>query len=64
LEMLGHTMEDEEEDEWIRDEQEENEKDNDEGWVDERMEMSSLEVGSLENDVLPARRMLTKVGLC
>jgi hypothetical protein len=64
LETLGQAMEAEEEEEQIQDEQEDNEKDNDEGWVDERVEMSGWEVRSLEDDVLPAQRMLAKVGLC
>jgi hypothetical protein len=33
-----------------------------EGWVDERQEMSEVEVVALEADVQPVRMMLVKVG--
>ena len=57
-------MEEEEEAEQIENDQEEHEKDDDEGWIDERMEMPRRERRVLEKQVLPARRVLTKVGPC
>ena len=61
---LAGPIEAEEEWQQIEDLQENKETDDDEGWVDERAELSGMELAVLDLNVLPARRVLMKVGVC
>ena len=61
---LARQMEVEEARQQLEDKQENKDTDDDEGWVDERAEMSAVELAVLDCDILPARRVLTKVGPC
>ena len=64
LANLAEEIEVEEEMQQIEDMQENKDTDDDEGWIDERAELSDMELVVLDLDVLPARRVLTKVGAC
>ena len=61
---LARQMEVEEARQQLEDKQENKDTDDDEGWVDERAEMSAVELVVLDCDVLTARCVLTKVGPC
>ena len=61
---LAGQMEVEEARQQLEDKQENKDTDDDKGWVDERAEMSAVELVVLDCDVFPARRVLTKVGPC
>jgi hypothetical protein len=37
---------------------------NDEGWIDERADMTEEDINELEEDVQPIRFLLTKVSVC
>ena len=64
LANLAGPIEAEEERQQIEDLQENKETDDDEGWVDEHAELLGVELAVLDLDVLPARRVLTNVGVC
>ena len=61
---LAGPIEAEEERQQIEDLLENKEMDDDEGWVDERAELSGVELAVLDLNILPARCVLTKVGVC
>ena len=64
LAALAEELEIEEGEAQIEENKQGNEGDNDDGWVDERAEMSRAERAILNQDVMPARRVLGKVGPC
>ncbi|KIL55208.1 hypothetical protein M378DRAFT_201116 [Amanita muscaria Koide BX008] len=62
LESLAGDIDFEEREERMESQRMEHDGDNEDGWVDERANMSENEVTDLEWQLLPARRVLTKVG--
>lgn len=64
LAILAEEIEIEEGEAQVQENKQGNDGDNDDGWVDERADMSKVERAILDIDVTPARRVLAKVGPC